>query len=191
MRFGLATYSAPATEPVTLDEARQHLRLDALDDAEHLARVLAAARTWVEDATNLALINRTLDLSLDCWPSVIRLPRAPVVSVTWIKYLDSDGTQQTLATDQYYLANSGQPVRIVPQVGVTWPSLRGLPGQVTVRFIAGHGTAGSSSPLVLRQAILLLTSHWYEQREAAAPMAFQSIPFGVEMLVTGWRMPWP
>lgn len=171
--------TGPTFEPVTLAEALGHSRLSGTDPGQ-VAGYLLAARESLERTTSLAFANQTWDAVIDYgWPCSydpglrsnhqrIELPIAPLQQVTSIKYIDTDGTEQTLAADQYRVLRVGiQGKRgiVVPAYGVSWPAVRNQEEAVTVRFVAGFGASPSDTAEPIRQAILLFTAHLNENRE--------------------------
>lgn len=174
-----------AGEPVTLDEQKAHLRLDISDDDGYLSRCITSARTFVEGQTKRAIMPKTYDYKIDYgfpWKygtQRIDLPLNPVTSVTTITYVDSTGSSQTLASNQYTLAARTHDSFIVPAYGVTWPDVRGVPDAVTVRFVVGDIT---NIPEELHRAIMILAAHYYEVRETGA-----GAPDAVEALISPYR----
>jgi uncharacterized phiE125 gp8 family phage protein len=59
---------------------------------------------------------------------------------------------------------------------------------VTVRFVAGYGANPGDVPEPLRQAMLLLIGHYYENREAVAAGTLTELPFAVASLVFPFRV---
>lgn len=178
----------PTAEPVSLAEAKLHLRVDVEDDDLLIERLISAAREYIEEATGRALLNQTWELTLDGWPegNYIELPRAPLSSVTSIVYTDSDDTDNTFAATNYSVDTSSEPGRVVLKSGCSWPTASLANGQaITVTYVAGYGSLPTNVPGQLRQAVLMLTGHWYENREAVligqgytqgnVPFALQSI----------------
>ena len=185
--------SRPGQEPVTLEEAKQHLRVEVAADDALIAALLLAAREWVEGQTGQALVTQTIDwfISYD-WHYPLRLPINPVQSVTSVKYLDDDGVQQTLATDQYRVMAHKSDSYIEPAYGVTWPSVYPVGDAIEVRFVVGHIDDTVSPPTVavpfsLRTAVLLLTAHFYENREATSMRRIIETPMSVEALISPYR----
>lgn len=136
-----------------------------------IAALLSTARIHVENDLRRALIARTLDYKTSCLPSCgeLPLPLAPVISVTSVTYLDTDGASQTLATTEYEVdAGPALPVVIHRQYQKTWPRVQASRLPVTVRFVAGYGTNATDVPLPIRQAIKLLIGDLYTNREANA-----------------------
>lgn len=165
--YALNQYSAPATEPITLAEAKEHLRVVVSDDDQMIARLIAAARSAAETETDRQLVTATWDMYLTDWPSglePIYLPKGKLQSVTSITYLDSDGATQTLASSQYRVGTYREPAEITLAYDCEWPSLRGARDQITIRFVCGYGTY-TAVPQLLKQAMLLLIGEMYERRE--------------------------
>lgn len=165
----------PADEPVTLVEAKTHLKQDLTDDDNLIRALIAAARSAVEEDTHRALCTQTLRLTIDDdWPlrrersrdvRQIVLPRPPLASVTSVTYVDLNGATQTLATSQYTVSKRETGLwTIAPAYDVIWPDVRCVPEAITVTYIAG--SAVSAVPAPIKSAILLLIGHWYENREA-------------------------
>lgn len=194
MHSALVTITAPAAEPVTLAEAMTHLRVDPASAGPHpeealITALIMAARQHVEQATARALVTQTLEARWDAWDDVLMLPRAPVQSVTSITYVDDAGASQTLAGSGYRVDVGSLVPRITPAFGQSWPSAQSVTGAIAVRFEAGYGAA-SAVPAALKAAILLLVSHLYENRNAAAERALTEVPLGVAALLSPYRVPW-
>ncbi len=188
--------TAPLIEPVTLYEIKQHLRLDSgvsTDEDNLLNGYITVARETCEPFQNRAYIDQTWDLVLDDWPAgdIITIPRPPLGSVTSITYYATGGTAATLTAGTYIIDKDSEPGRVSLGYGEVWPStvLRPVKG-VIVRFLAGYGSAASSVPTKMKQAIKLLVGHMYEHRENAEIKKLETIPFGVDSLLTFDRI-WP
>jgi uncharacterized phiE125 gp8 family phage protein len=183
----LTRTSDPANDPVSLADAKNHLRVDISDDDTLISALITAAREHVEEATRRALITQTWRLSLDQFPAddEIELPRPPLQSVSSIIYTDKDDTTSTLATSVYEVDTDGQPGRVKLAYGEDWPSdTLAETNPVKITFVAGYGDNASDVPQRWQQAILLLVGHWYENREAIVtgggipkelPLAVQSL----------------
>lgn len=189
--YGVKVQTAPASEPLTTDEAKSHLKVSGSDDDTLIDNLVKAAREQIETATNKVLINTTFDLTLNYhFPArdiPLVLPRAPVSSVTSITYIDVSGDQQTWAASNYALRSNDQTAaKIEPTFGKVWPTTRHQLEAATIRFVAGYGSSSASLPQVLREAMLLLITHFYEHRsEVEFNASPSSLPFGVRMLSGG------
>lgn len=197
--MGLTLVTPPTIDPISLSEAKAHLRVAIADDDGLIAGYILAAREHIENETRRAFLTQTWDYTIDyCWPCErvggsykrrIVLPRPPVQSVTSITYIDLNGATQTLAANQYKLAKADTGEWFIePAYGVTWPSVRNEMAAVTVRFVAGYGANPGDVPEPLRQAILLLIGHFYENREAVGAANLIELPFAVASLVFPYRV---
>ncbi len=180
--------TAPAEEPLTLAEAKAQARVETsfTDDDALLTSLITAARLECESRQSRALITQTWELLLTGWPVEprIRLPRPPLISVTWIKYLDTSGTEQTLDTSQYKVrTGTTGPGIITPARNVTFPALSDEHDNITIRFDCGYGAA-ADVPESTKQAMRLLIAHWYENREAVLTGTIsKEIEFAVDSLL--------
>lgn len=167
MDMKLVTVTAPAVEPISLDEAKLHLRVDIDAEDTPIGGWITAARLSAEKFLNRALVTQTFDLFLDSWPAgkVIRLPRPPLQSVTFIKYTDDEGNESTLPAGQYLVDTAGEPGQVVLKNSHSWPSvdLREVNG-IQVRFVAGYGNA-AAVPANYKTAMYLWLGDFYENRE--------------------------
>jgi len=165
----LVQTSPPAVEPLTLDEAKNHLRVDdSADDALITAQIKAAGR-HVEDHTGRQLITATWRLTLDRWPrsSEISLPRPPLISVTSVVFERADGTQGTMDSADYFPDADSEPGRLILAEGASWPgdTLRRA-AAVKVTYVAGYGPARTDVPEPVRVAMKTLIGSMYENRES-------------------------
>lgn len=185
--MALNLITAPALEPVTLQEAKDHLRVTGNDEDALISELIIAARQQAETFTRRALLTQTWELYLDCFNGDIELPNPPLQSVESIKYIDLDGVEQTLAATEYKTYAWNEPGVIAPAYGKAWPSTRAEKGAVTVRYIAGWQTA-ADVPAPIKSAILLMIGHLYENREDSSPLTIHQIPRGAEYLMWPYKI---
>lgn len=163
----LAVVSASDTMPVTLEEVKHHCRVDSDADDTYIAAIVIAATQWVEDQADTQFRSVTWEASYDSFPLwEIVLPRPPAQAVAaTITYRDPDGGTHTLTsgTDFQFDART-IPARCYPNYTSSWPAVRGDENSVVVRWTAGYATA-ADVPQVAKHLVLLLSGHWYENRE--------------------------
>lgn len=195
----------PTSEPVTLLELKQQLRIETdfnLEDAQ-LLQYIAAARNLVEEAQGRQLMPATWKLYLDSFPPIamgvettlerevrylcpsdrIKIPRPPLASVTSITYVDSDGASQTLATSVYQVITSHEPGFVRLKYNQSWPSVRYQPEAVTITYVCGYADA-ATVPAATKQAILLLAASLYNEREGTSQAASAIITQTLQRLQT-------
>ena len=121
--MALELVTAPTIEPVTLAEAKTHLRVDGADEETLISGLIKTAREWCEGYQNRAFIMQTWRLYLDEWPEeYIRVPRPPLASVTSIKYTDSAGVINIWPVTEYLVDTHSKPGRILRAYGKCWPA---------------------------------------------------------------------
>lgn len=240
--MALKQISAPAVEPLKLEEAKIHVRVDAdIDEDDGLINgLIAAARQDCEKFQNRAYITSTWELWMDEWPDkdYIEIPLPPlqvpvvtagafITGVTYrivsvgttnftligasantidvvftatgagtgtgtatasgiITYYDTANTVATFAAASYFVDTKSEPGRVVLAYGQSWPGTTLRPANgICVTFIAGYGAA-SAVPENIKQAMLLLIGHFYENREAIViGQTAMPLPMAVESLL--WK----
>lgn len=194
MKYSLYVKREPPLEPVSLAEAKAHLRLDVDDENTLLEALIKAAREWAESYCRRSFVQRTLELRMDDFPAEIRLPRGPVVSVTHIKYTDSGGSLATMDAADYQVDVYASPARIIPVFGGTWPTPKtGTLNAVLVEYEAGYAPVGSPTdadnvPLAIKAAIKLIVGHLFEHRALAAERVLSEVPFAVKHLLAQYEI---
>lgn len=244
--------TAPAVEPISLDEAKLHLKVDSADDNALITALIKTARQLAEKETKRAFITQTLQMLLDSAPALIEIPRPPLQSVVSIKaitatqtYVDQDSASgqpilyvastsgfsvdDTIVTDRgeerecekvilsiqdgisltltvnltdthtaalaarvekYILVDkikydvertTDSPGRVMLRTGYNWPVHRDFASFI-VEYKAGYGDAATDVPEGLKQGILQLLSHLYENREA------EEIPKGLKALFWAFKI---
>lgn len=147
----------PATDPITEAELEAALRLSSGFDNATISRLVPASARQVETDTDRSLITRTITGKLDHWPTegVIHLPKPPFISVTSVKYFDTNGAEQTLVENtDYEVKVTGDSGRIVVAPSVSWPSVKSDKKEVIeIVYQAGYGDA-SAVPDDLKEACI-------------------------------------
>lgn len=199
--FGLTVVTAPDEEPVTLDEAKAHLRFYVDHEDDLIRALIVAARMYCETWTGKAFVTQELRLTRDTFPGcdeeyIFRLPRPPLITLTpdgtWtdlgITYTDSNGDEQEVSAATYVVDVSTEVGRIGLASGETWPTdVIDQIGAVKVQYLAGFGDR-HDVPKTIKQAMLLLIGHWFVNREAAITGTIQTTTeLAVQsLLLTQW-----
>jgi uncharacterized phiE125 gp8 family phage protein len=192
--MALKIKTAPVKEPVTLAEAKSHLRVEIADDDTLINTLIKAAREHVEKICSRALITQTWYLYLDSFPDSgeeIRIPMPPLATIVGITYVDIDGVTQTLAVGEYTVDANSEPARVKEAYNETWPDTREIMNAVTVEFTCGYGDDETDVPQTIRQAMLFLIGHWYENREAvviSGNIIAKELPAAVSALLASYRI---
>jgi uncharacterized phiE125 gp8 family phage protein len=180
--------TAPTVEPVTLAEAKAHLRVTSSSEDAVIANLIASAREEVEAATGIAMITQDWRLYLDAWPDcgVVRLPKHPVQLVTLVTVFDAQGTPASTVPSAVNLDRASRPARFAR------PDIATSPGKtmngIEVDFRAGFGSTGVDVPDGLKRAVLLLVSFWFEHRGTGQTSDQDAIwPDGFERIINRYR----
>ena len=178
MRLVIGT---PSVEPVTVEEVKAHLRVTNNDEDEYIESLIPVAREWCETFQGRSWITRSIDFFIDAWPqSPLMLPRPPIQEIISITYTTDSG-QYTVPEEAYVLNPMGELC------------INGYMPNETVQFTkvtykAGYGNDPSSVPNRNKQAMLLMISHWFENREITSGTTVNSIPYTAEALLNQERI---
>jgi uncharacterized phiE125 gp8 family phage protein len=178
----------PAVEPVSLADAKAHLRLETTTEDDYVSALIVAARLHVETAIRRVLVDQTWRVYLDAWPrdGVVDLPVGPVRSIASITVYDADGHPSLLSSVAWRLDSASQPARLA-LLG-TGPTPGRVLNGIEIDLVAGFGPSGISVPQPLKLAIMTLVARWYENREGARyGVVPASVADQVEALVAPFR----
>ena len=173
--MSLQLMTPPSIEPVTLEEAKAHLKVDTPDDDDLIARNIASARVRIELHLGRALITQSWIQWLDCWPAngIIEVSLPPLQSVTSITTYAPDNTPTVLDLATYQVDAVSQPGRIVFDYELIAPLtpefVTGLrrANAIAIAFTAGYGNAATDVPSPIREALLEIVAFLYEHRGEA------------------------
>lgn len=184
----------PAETPVSPTEAKAHLRVETTADDTLIAGLIAAATAHLDGWSGIlgrCLVEQTWRQDYDDFRSCLRLPLFPVLSITSVKYVDTDGVEQTVDSANYVLLNDERGAYVEFADGYSFPALNVGSAAVRITYVAGYGAA-SAVPQAIKQAMLLLIGHWYENREAVIVGTSQPspLPLAVDALITPFRRIW-
>lgn len=180
--------TAPTTYPISLSEAKAHLRVTESDDDIYITALIKAATAEAETFTQRALMTQTWDVFSDYFCSMMEMPKGPLQSVTSVKYIDTDGTQQTEAASVYTVDTDSDPGIVRLAYNQSWSSVRDQANAVTIRIVAGYGNA-AAVPMPIKQAMLIHVAHLYESREPAIIGATVAMmPMSYESLLSSYRV---
>ena len=192
MKYNSVTRATgPAVEPLTVAEAKLHLRVDISDDDVFIGTLITAAREWVEAYLDRTLITTQLILRAAEFPTEeLELARPPMVAsgtatAVVITYTLADTTTATLSTALYRVDRTTTPGNVAPIINGTWPSdVIEDANAVAVTYWAGYGPTSASVPATIRHACLMLIGHWYDRRSAVLTGTISKpIEFAVESLL--------
>lgn len=160
----------PQAEPISLAEAKKHLRVDSSTDNALIEDAIAAAREWVEGYTGLVLTRRVVSERLSRFADHTKLRAWPIAvdQPITMTYRDTAGTTQAIADAQ--LVAAARPGLLYPADGARWPNGSTVFGDIVVTFTAGYEDP-ADVPMILKRALLTMLTAFYEDREGGAMFA--------------------
>jgi uncharacterized phiE125 gp8 family phage protein len=177
----------PAAEPVTLAEAKLHLRVSHDHEDGAITRLITAARRHVEAAAGVKLIRQGWSVFLDDWPAdrTIRLPLAPLIAIEALRMHGEDGGVSEIDPAHYFAEPAARPPRLVLRPWRVWARPGRIAAGIEIAVTAGYGEAAAAVPAPLREAVLRLVAFWFERRGDEAEHA--GLPPGFGALVRPYR----
>jgi uncharacterized phiE125 gp8 family phage protein len=157
---------AASAEPITLEQARVQCRVEPSDTDfdDDLNQLIKAARSHVETYCGTRFASQTVEIKADGFVDFVRLPEAPVISITSITYNDTDGSTQTLPTSVYELRADGLETAIVLKTDQSWPSIQSG-SRITVTAVVGYTAAPDS---VVHAMLIFIAEHFDTKENAVA-----------------------
>ena len=175
----------PSLEPITLAEAKEQVRVSSTSLDAYITSLIVAARNTAEQFLGRSLVTQTRKIELSGFCESVYLPMGYVQSISSVKYLDTNGVEQTLASTEYLLVNGTEGASYMQRAyNVTWPTVRWQANAVRITYVAGYPAAGSPAnlregiPMAIKLAIRQLVQVYYddlkaEDREAAQAASMQ------------------
>jgi len=206
--MGYQLITPPSAEPISLAEAKLHLRVDIADDDLLIGMLITAARQYAEQLTARSFITQQWRCTMDAFPgrqnvayvpwgvafsipdNAILLEKGPFQSIDSIQYVDMGGITQTMPSSDYIADLTGPLARITPKFGKIWPVTLPQIASVKVDFTCGYGTTGASVPEGLRNWMKLRMAALYENREelsVAQRVNVQELPY-VDSLLDPYKV---
>lgn len=197
--MSLRVITAPSSEIITVAEAAEFLRLDdngdsppTYPDQTTLESFITTARHWCEEYLRRAIGVQTLEIVLNNFPKNGIFLRPPVIGVTSVKYIDTNGSEQTLSSSDYRVATDNEPAIITLSVNSSWPAILNVPDAVRVRYQAGYTDEGDSPsyvtlPKTIKTAMLMQIADLYQNRESQTEKQLNANPT-LERLLSVYRL---
>ena len=181
--MALKLITGPTTYPVTLAEAKAHLRVDSSAEDTLIQAMIASATELAEQIMGRSIMPQTWEITLDEFPEAFEITRVPSASITSLKYYDEAGAQQTMLNTLYTLdtADDAGFAYVVPVYAGSWPSTRDQINAVALRYVAGYADA-ASVPESIKAWIKLMIGAMYESRQLEGAKQTYSLGFADRLL---------
>lgn len=169
---------------ITVAQAKEHLRITHANDDTYIEAITLAASEYCEDYQNKVYVAREVVDYLDSFPTEIRPVRSPLISVTTLKYYDTDNVLRTLVLGTDYEVDIyTEPGRITEYYNTSWPDTRSKVNAVVLTYQAGY-VARAVIPEEIKHAVKLMIGHLYENRESVTPLNMMELPTGLKTLLS-------
>lgn len=189
----LELITPPASEPITLAEAKLHLRVDGSAEDTLIASLITAARQHVEAATGRSLMPTTWRSSFAAFADPLEIPVAPLRSISSVEAYGATGSLATVSPSIYLVTTPSGPQAqrgaLHLNAGSYWPDLATRPDAVRVQYVAGYADA-ASVPGPLKSAILLVLTDLFENRAGAMETTRIGTNPAVDALLNPYRLTW-
>lgn len=154
----LTRITAPATEPLTLEETKLYLRItDDVEDVQ-VNDLIVSARMMAEQWLKRSLITQSWKLAFDDYlDACTALPMGPVQSVTSVTIVNKDTSTQVVSNTLYHLNAAKNAVVFDADV---------IGFRVEIIYSAGYGDA-QSVPRPIKQGMLAHIASMYDFRGEA------------------------
>lgn len=147
-----------------------HLKVSVSTDDDLITRAIKTARQFVEEYTGLQLMKATWTLYLDDFKDKMYLNKAPILSLSSIKYYNTSNELTTLDSSYYDADVISEPARIVEAEGYAFPTADDRLNAVQIEFVCGYSDSATEAvqqaavPSIIKDAMLLLIEHNYDNR---------------------------
>jgi uncharacterized phiE125 gp8 family phage protein len=188
--------SPPDDDLLTLEMAKLHLVLETSDDDVLLEQIVAAATKHAEAFCGRGFVIQGWEALFPAFPvadpckdTYFELSKGNISDPdeVEVKYVDSEGVEQTLDPTGYLVDDASVPGRVRLAPDASWPSTQKRWDAVRITYEVGWEPAAVPEPI--KQAVLLLISQMYEQRTPEVTGTIVSpIKFSFEALLSPFRI---
>lgn len=150
--------TAPSTEPILTETAREVLRIDGTDSDTIISSLITAGRTFAEETTGISIVPKTYELAYDHYPpNVIKVPYPTLLSLEAVTITDDSGVTSSMSTASFVVDTFGSTLAKKDSAGYPSTTLQEVNG-VVIEYKSGF----TSCPEDIKQAILLYVKAQFE-----------------------------
>ena len=181
--------TAATSYPVSLTEAKSHLKVDTTADDTYITSIIKAATQLSEEYTNRFFINTVIEQTCSDFAQLQTLFKSKVSAVAHVKYYDSDNSLQTLSATIYDTQLKYEPSQIQLADDKSFPEITKRNDAVVARYTVGYGASASDVPEIIKQAILLTIGNFYQNRNSVVIGRIATeLPMNVKWLLDTYKV---
>jgi len=178
-----------STYPVSLTEAKSHLKVDTTADDTYITSIIKAATQLSEEYTNRFFIDTVIEQTCSDFAQLQTLFKSKVSAVAHVKYYDSDNSLQTLSATIYDTQLQYEPSQIQLADDKSFPEITKRNDAVVARYTVGYGSAASYVPEIIKQAVLLTIGNFYQNRNSVVIGRIATeLPMNVKWLLDTYKV---
>jgi len=184
---------APVADVITLAQAKEHCRISHDDEDLYISSLIAAAVSYVDGDGLLgrAMITQTWVQWVPQSPGWVRLAMGPFQALVSVEYYNAAGDLLAADLADFETRLSGDHVICKPRENAEWPNADDRADAIKITYRVGFGDDADDVPAGIRHALLMLVSHWYENREAViVGTGAINTPMAFDMLINRERVGW-
>ena len=181
--------TAATSYPVSLTEAKSHLKVDTTADDTYITSIIKAATQLSEEYTNRFFIDTVIEQTCSDFAQLQTLFKSKVSAVAHVKYYDSDNSLQTLSATIYDTQLKYEPSQIQLADDKSFPEITKRNDAVVARYTVGYGASASDVPEIIKQAILLTIGNFYQNRNSVVIGRIATeLPMNVKWLLDTYKV---
>ena len=176
--------------PLSLDEVKLYCRIDSDNTAEDdvFNMLICTAMKVFEQMTGRTLMKTGFETYRTCWKKCITLKRSPLVSIDLVKYIDTEESEQTVNSDDYYIAEDPFFSSLIFDDTFDYPNLNNKINQIIIQFTAGYAQDETEVPCDIKNALLQYVCFLYQNRGDCACMSMANMPATVKVLFSNYKI---
>jgi uncharacterized phiE125 gp8 family phage protein len=166
--MNISIISDSRNEPITVAEAKTHLRIDLSNEDIYIGKLIRSARESVERYCNISLTEKVIEQYFHTIGNKIMLPMPPLIEVTKFYYYNDAYTEYEMNNSIYktITLNNLEESAIVLKGGNAWSTYTSQYG-IKLKLKVGFNSSSTLTiPEELITEILNLVAYWYENRES-------------------------
>lgn len=154
----------PAVPLISIDDAKEHLGVEDIDDDNvkiaALIDVVTAALDGYSGLLGRALVTQTWRQDYVDFEDRLSLPLGPVASITSVKYRDTSDVEQTWAAANYRLLTDSLGAYVARLPNISWPAVGTRDAPLSITYVAGYGAAAAVPAPIKHAALIDLERHY-------------------------------